>query len=136
MDGTPQYVNPMDMNLNYSEDDSPLALKSDFYPFLCELVIGGKEGLQPVDKTVIDRAVRNVYRDYLADPVPEKMPILGDLYDELLKQPGARKLPVLRRRWNCMFPAIVVCVHDRTNVELSNRLVCFDIKQLGNSSKN
>ena len=74
-------------NLNYSEDDSPLALKSDFILSLCELVIGGKEGLQPVDKTVIDRAVRNVYRDYLADPVPEKMPILGDLYDELLKQP-------------------------------------------------
>ncbi len=68
MDGAPQYVNPMDMNLNYSEDDSPLALKSDFILSLCELVIGGKEGLQPVDKTVIDRAVRNVYRDYLADP--------------------------------------------------------------------
>lgn len=63
MDGTPQYVNPMDMNLNYSEDDSPLALKSDFILSLCELVIGGKEGLQPVDKTVIDRAVRNVYRE-------------------------------------------------------------------------
>ena len=43
--------------------------------------------MQPVDKTVIDRAVRNVYRDYLADPVPDKMPILGDLYNELLKQP-------------------------------------------------
>ncbi len=65
----------------------PPCLKSDFILSLCELVIGGKEGLQPVEKTVIDRAVRNVYRDYLADPEPEKMPILGDLYDELLKQP-------------------------------------------------
>ena len=87
MDGKPQYVNPMDINLNYSEDDSPLALKSDFILSLCELVIGGKEGLQPIDKTVIDRAVRNVYRPYLADPDPEKMPILGDLYDEIKKQP-------------------------------------------------
>ena len=87
MDGKPQYVNPMDINLNYSEDDNPLALKSDFILSLCELVIGGKEGLQPVDKTVIDRAVRNVYRPFLADPDPAKMPILGDLYDELLKQP-------------------------------------------------
>ena len=86
MDGKPQYVNPMDINLNYSEDDNPLALKSDFILSLCELVIGGKEGLQPVEKTVIDRAVRNVYRPFLADPDPEKMPILGDLYDELLKQ--------------------------------------------------
>ena len=80
IDGKPQYVNPMDINLNYSEDDSPLALKSDFILSLCELVIGGKEGLQPVDKTVIDRAVRNVYRPFLADPDPEKMPILGDLF--------------------------------------------------------
>ena len=77
IDGKPQYVNPMDINLNYSEDDSPLALKSDFILSLCELVIGGKEGLQPVDKTVIDRAVRNVYRAYLADPDPAKMPCLG-----------------------------------------------------------
>ena len=45
MDGKPQYVNPMDINLNYSEDDNPLALKSDFILSLCELVIGGKEGL-------------------------------------------------------------------------------------------
>ena len=87
IDGKPQYVNPMDINLNYSEDDSPLALKSDFILSLCELVIGGKEGLQPIDKTVIDRAVRNVYRPFLADPDPANMPILGDLYDELLRQP-------------------------------------------------
>lgn len=87
IDGKPQYVNPMDINLNYSEDDNLLALKSDFILSLCELVIGGKEGLQPVDKTVIDRAVRNVYRPFLADPDPAKMPILGDLYDELLRQP-------------------------------------------------
>ena len=57
MDGKPQYVNPMDINLNYSEDDSPLALKSDFILSLCELVIGGKEGLMPVEKTVIDRRI-------------------------------------------------------------------------------
>ena len=78
----------MDINLNYSEDDSPLALKSDFILSLCELVIGGKEGLQPVDKTVIDRAVRNVYRAYLADPDPgENACLRGDLYNELLQQP-------------------------------------------------
>ena len=89
VDGKPQYLNPMDINLNYSEDDNPLALKSDFILSLCELVVGGKEGLQPVEKTIIDRAVINVYREYLADPQPEKMPILGDLYDEIKRQPEA-----------------------------------------------
>ena len=134
MDGTPQYVNPMDMNLNYSEDDSPLALKSDFILSLCELVIGGKEGLQPVDKTVIDRAVRNVYRDYLADPDPEKMPILGDLYDELLKQPEPEAARIAAALELYVSGSLNVFNH-RTNVELSNRLVCFDIKQLGKQLK-
>ena len=51
-----QYINPMDINSNYSEEDNPLALKADFVLSLCELVVGGKEGLQPVEKTVIDAA--------------------------------------------------------------------------------
>ena len=80
------YINPMDLNLNYSDEDNPLSLKSDFILSLCELIVGGKEGLQPVEKTIIDRCVRMVYRDYLSDPVPEKMPILEDLYNELRRQ--------------------------------------------------
>ena len=129
-----QYVNPMDINLNYSEDDSPLALKSDFILSLCELVIGGKEGLQPVDKTVIDRAVRNVYRPFLADPDPAKMPILGDLYDELLRQPEPEAARIAAALELYVSGSLNVFNH-RTNVELNNRLVCFDIKQLGKQLK-
>ena len=129
-----QYVNPMDINLNYSEDDNPLALKSDFILSLCELVIGGKEGLQPVDKTVIDRAVRNVYRPFLADPDPAKMPVLGDLYDELLKQPEPEAARIAAALELYVTGSLNVFNH-RTNVELNNRLVCFDIKQLGKQLK-
>ena len=134
IDGKPQYVNPMDINLNYSEDDSPLALKSDFILSLCELVIGGKEGLQPIDKTVIDRAVRNVYRPFLANPDPANMPILGDLYDELLKQPEPEAARIASALELYVSGSLNVFNH-RTNVELSNRLVCFDIKQLGKQLK-
>ena len=134
IDGKPQYVNPMDINLNYSEDDSPLALKSDFILSLCELVIGGKEGLQPIDKTVIDRAVRNVYRPFLADPDPANMPILGDLYDELLRQPEPEAARIASALELYVSGSLNVFNH-RTNVELSNRLVCFDIKQLGKQLK-
>ena len=74
------YINPMDLNLNYSDDENPLSLKSDFILSLCELIVGGKDGLMPVEKTIIDRCVRLVYRNYLNDPRPENMPILGDLY--------------------------------------------------------
>ena len=129
-----QYVNPMDINLNYSEDDNPLALKSDFLLSLCELVIGGKEGLMPVEKTVIDRSVRNVYRPFLAAPDPVKMPILGDLYDELLRQPEPEAARVAAALELYVSGSLNVFNH-RTNVELSNRLVCFDIKQLGKQLK-
>ena len=129
-----QYVNPMDINLNYSEDDNPLALKSDFLLSLCELVIGGKEGLMPVEKTVIDRSVRNVYRPFLAASDPAKMPILGDLYDELLRQPEPEAARVAAALELYVSGSLNVFNH-RTNVELSNRLVCFDIKQLGKQLK-
>ena len=87
-----QYINPMDINSNYSEEDNPLALKADFILSLCELVVGGKEGLQPVEKTVIDRCVHVVYRKYFENPTPENMPLLEDLYNALLTQdePEAR----------------------------------------------
>ena len=93
MDGKPQYVNPMDINLNYSEDDNPLALKSDFILSLCELVIGGKEGLQPVEKTVIDRAVRNVYRPFLADPDPAENADFGRPLQRTAETAGAGSCP-------------------------------------------
>lgn len=76
-----QYVNPMDINLNYSEDESPISLKADFILSLCELIVGSKTGLEPVEKTIIDRCVRLVYRDYLENPTPEHMPVMEDLYN-------------------------------------------------------
>ena len=62
-DGSPCYINPMDLNLDYSDDDNPLNLKSDFILPLCELIVGGKDGLAPVEKTIIDRCVRIVCYD-------------------------------------------------------------------------
>ena len=81
-----QYINPMDINANYSEEDNPIALKADFILSLCELIVGGKEGLQPVEKTVIDRCVHQIYQGYFNNPRPENMPLLEDLYNALLEQ--------------------------------------------------
>ena len=129
-----QHVNPMDINLNYSEDDSPLALKSDFILSLCELVVGGKNGLEPVEKTVIDRATRNVYRSYLADPKPENMPILEDLYNEVKRQPEPEAQRIASALELYVSGSLNVFNH-RTNVDIENRLVCFDIKELGKQLK-
>jgi len=76
----------MDINADYADEEDPLTLKSDFILSLCELIIGGKEGLSPTEKTIIDRCVRLVYRDYLVNPHPDRMPILEDLYNLIRKQ--------------------------------------------------
>ena len=129
-----QYINPMDLNLNYSEEDNPLSLKADFILSLCELIVGGKNGLEPVEKTIIDRCVRLVYQEYLADPVPEKMPILEDLYNLLRKQeePEAQRLATSLEIY--VTGSLNVFNH-RTNVDINNRIVCFDIKELGKQLK-
>jgi len=129
-----QYVNPMDINLDYSEDENPLSLKSDFILSLCELIIGGKTGLEPVEKTVIDRCVRLVYRDYLSDPRPEKMPILQDLY-ELLKQQSEAESKRIATALEIYVTGSLNVFNHRTNVNLNNRLVCYDIKELGKQLK-
>ena len=97
------HINPMDLNLDYSDDESPLSLKSDFILVsVRELIVGGKGGLQPVQKTIIDRCVRLVYQDYLNDPRPENMPILEDLYNLLAGAGEKKRLSTSPRRWKSM----------------------------------
>ena len=129
-----QYVNPMDINLNYSDEENPIALKSDFILSFCEVVAGGRDGLQPIEKTVIDKAVRNVYTEYLANPDPAKMPILEDLYNALKAQPETEAQRVAAALEIYVHGSLNVFNH-RTNVDISNRLVCFDIKELGKQLK-
>ena len=129
-----QYINPMDINMNYSDDDNPIALKADFILSLCELIVGNKEGLRPVEKTVIDRCIRQIYQKYFENPGPENMPILGDLYQALLNQDEPEAKHVATALEIYVSGSLNVFNH-RTNVELTNRLVCYDIKDLGKQLK-
>ena len=131
---SPHYINPMDLNLNYSDDENPLSPKSDFILSLCELIVGGKDGLQPVEKTIIDRCVRMVYRDYLNDPKPENMPVLEDLYQELRRQEEKEAQYVATALEIYVTGSLNVFNH-RTNVDIQNRIVAFDIKELGKQLK-
>ncbi len=128
------YVNPLDLNLDYSDDESPLSLKSDFILSLCELIVGGKEGLQPVQKTIIDRCVRLVYNDYLNDPRPENMPILQDLY-ELLRKQDEKEAQYIATALEIYVTGSLNVFNHRTNIDINNRIVCFDIKELGKQLK-
>lgn len=128
------YINPLDINFNYSEDDNPLALKSDFILSMFELIIGGKTGLEPIEKTIIDRCVRLVYREYLADPDGHEMPILQDLYELILEQPEPEAKRIATALEMYVTGSLNVFNH-RTNVDMNNRLICFDIKELGKQLK-
>lgn len=129
-----QYINPMDINANYSEDDNPIALKSDFILSLCELIVGGKEGLQPIEKTVIDRCVHQIYQRYFEHPVPENMPLLEDLYHTLLEQEEKEARHVATALEIYVKGSLNLFNH-RTNVDIQNRFVCYDIKELGKQLK-
>ena len=129
-----QFVNPMDINANYSEEDNPLSLKADFILSLCELVVGGKEGLLPVEKTVIDRCVHLIYRKYFANPCPENMPILEDLYNALLQQ-DEKEAHHVATALEIYVKGSLNLFNHRTNVNVNNRIVCYDIKELGKQMK-
>ena len=129
-----QYINPMDINANYSEEDNPIALNADFILSLCELIVGGKEGLQPVEKTVIDRCVHHIYQSYFNDPRPENMPLLEDLYNALLEQ-EEKEAHHVATALEIYVKGSLNLFNHRTNVDVSNRLVCYDIKELGKQLK-
>ncbi len=128
------YINPMDINLNYSEEENPLSLKSDFILSLCELIVGGNGGLQPVEKTVIDRCVRLVYRNYLSDPRPENMPVLEDLYNELRRQ-DEKEAQYVATALEIYVTGSLNVFNHRTTVNVRNRVVSYDIRELGKQLK-
>lgn len=128
------YINPMDINLDYSDDDNPLGFKSDFILSLCELIMGSRNGIEAEEKSVIDRCLPLVYQKYFEQPIPENMPVLGDLYDCLRRQKEVQAQRIATALEIYVNGSLKVFNH-RTNVELNNRIVCFDIKDLGKQLK-
>ncbi|MCD7750491.1 MAG: PrgI family protein [Lachnospiraceae bacterium] len=128
------YINPMDINMNYSDDDNPLGVKSDFILSLCELIMGSRNGIEAEEKSVIDRCLPLVYQKYFENPVPENMPVLGDLYDCLRKQKESQAQRIATALEIYVNGSLKVFNHQ-TNVELDNRIVCYDIKELGKQLK-
>lgn len=129
-----QYINPMDINLNYSDDENPISLKSDFIISLCELIAGGREGLEGDEISIIDRCVKEVYLNYFQNPIPENMPILQDFY-EILKKHENSKANRIATCLEIYVTGSLNVFNHRTNVDISNRIVCFDIKELGKQLK-
>lgn len=127
---SPHHINPMDLKLNLAGEDSPLSMKADFLLSLCELIIGGKEGLQPIEKTVIDRCVRLVYRELALGIGDGKMPLLQDLYETLCQQPEpeARRIATALELY-CT--GSLNMFNHPTNVQTDSRITCIVLKSMG-----
>lgn len=129
-----QHINPMDVNIYANDIDDVIATKSDFIISLCELVVGGKYGLTAEERSIIDLCTRNLYNNFFANnPSAETMPVLSDLLNELQAQGEialrvANSLEMYTNGSQNLF-------NNRTNVDIQNRIVCYDIKELGSQLK-
>ena len=127
---SPHHLNPMDIQMDMTGSESPLSMKADFLLSLCELIVGGKEGLQPIEKTVIDRCVREVYREMALGLDTGKTPLLQDLYEELLKQPEPEARRVATALELYCTGSLNLFNHP-TNVQTDRRVVCVVLKGMG-----
>lgn len=129
------YINPLDVDLSVDTGENPLLMKADFIMSFCELILSASHGgLKPIEKSVIDRCIPKIYREYLKRPKPEHMPVLGDLY-QCLKQQGESQAQELATALELYVSGSLSYLNHRTNVNINNRVVCYDISALGQNLK-
>lgn len=142
--GSKVHINPLDMDMNYAnEGDDPVTLKSDFIASLFETISRARFGLTPNEVSIIDRCTKNIYVDYIEHMQTyeggtcdrKASPVLEDLYEELMKQPDpeAQSLATSLELYAIGSQDIFA---KRTNVNLDNRFIVYDIKDIGSSMKN
>lgn len=132
-----QHVNPMDIAIDNYLFENPMEViadKSDFLISLCEIVVGGRYGLSSEERSVIDKCVQRLYKTFIENvATAEKMPLLSDLQYELKKE-GEVALRVFNSLEMFVNGSQNLFNH-RTNIDMSNRIICFDVKELGNQLK-
>lgn len=129
------YINPLDMDLSVDTGENPLLMKADFIMSFCELILSASQGgLKPIEKSVIDRCIPKVYREYLKKPRPERMPVLGDLY-QCLRSQEEGQAQELATALELYVSGSLSYLNHQTNVNINNRVVCYDISALGQNLK-
>lgn len=147
--GSKVYINPFDMDVQYADEDGktgtdPITMKSDYICMLCESAMGGKYEITNIQKSIIDRVVRKLYKPYLkhmrelnnssitcdtsASPTMEQFYMLLMEQDEPEAQNIALALEIY-----CL-GSFDTFAH-KTNVDINNRFTVYDIKDIGNGMK-
>lgn len=130
------HINPMEINLSaqneMDKDYDPIAAKCNFVVSMCELILGNNAVLSKRETAVIDTACKKIYHQFAKDPVPEKMPVMEDLYNELRSMQGEMMqigldLSIALSRY---VSGSLSYFNHRSNVDINARLVCFDLKDM------
>lgn len=135
--GCGTHINPFDMDLSYADDvdgaehTNPLVLKNSYIGSICEIAVGGRFGLTQGQKSIIDRVLTIIYERFLKTGDQEDIPTMQDFYYALLKQPEAEAISIARPLEQFAVGSLDLFAY-RTNVVLTNRLTCYNIKALTN----
>ena len=128
--GSRDHVNPMDITEDYADKDDPLMLKSEFVLSLVDIICGGQEGLTPGQRSIVMRACTLCYRKYFAGGKRQAPPTLTDFYEVLKAQPEQEAQGIALALELYIEGSLSVFAHE-TNVDLNNRFVTYDIRDLG-----
>lgn len=125
------YINLFDITMDYGQGENPVELKAEYILTIMTVLIGGRNGLTSEAESIIDRVVREIYEDYFKKPGPMTMPTFKEFYQTLKMQPEPEAQNIALALEIYVDGSLSVFSH-RTNVDVDNRLVIYDIKDLGN----
>lgn len=132
------YINPFDLSIGYSlsdGDESEVKSKVEYIIAFIESIVG-TDGLSAGQKTIIDRCTKIAFEKYEESGLTDEslIPTLPDFYQILSKQPEeeAKTLSLILERY---VKGSIDMFSKKTNINIKNRLVSFDISQLSSSLK-
>lgn len=136
------YINPFDIDMNEeSGEKGPLGIKSDFIISMCETICSDRYGLSPAQRSLIDKCVNRIYRDYINSYDPKKktydkskLPTLIDFQEYIEEQPGYEAKQLADSLEMYTRGSLDIFAH-KTNVKYNNRFVVYDIKDIGTNLK-
>ena len=121
-----QHVNALELGKGYEAGEKPVSLKSEFiltlYEHLLDVQTNGRRA-----KSIIDRAVLDLYEEFSKKP---QAPTLQDLYRILQcqKEDLAKDIVLASEIFT---KGSLNTFAQPTNVQLDNRVLCFNIRDLG-----
>lgn len=127
------YFNPLDFKPDKSTDIPPYVAKAEFVLSLCEQIMK-KENVLPGDRSLIDRALRSIYKPLIESKYTAPCPTIKDLWAALNSQ-GDNRSKELALALEIFATGSMQVFAQPTNVDMSNRLICFNIQSLGEQLK-